>query len=29
MPSLNSPSNESGKKITTMTMEHIVILKKN
>lgn len=28
MPSLNSPSNISGKKIETMTMEHIVILKK-
>lgn len=28
MPSLNSPTNEIGKKVTTMTMEHIVILKK-
>lgn len=28
MPSLNSPSNEAGKKASTMTMEHIVILKK-
>lgn len=28
MPSLNSPSNETGVKVTTMTMEHIVILKK-
>ena len=28
MPSLNSPTNETGKKSSTMTMEHIVILKK-
>ena len=28
MPSLNSPSNESGAKASTMTNEHIVILKK-
>lgn len=28
MPSLNSPTNESGVKVTTMTMEHIVILKR-
>ena len=28
MPSLNSPTNESGKKVTTMTMEHIVIFRK-
>jgi len=28
MPSLNSPTNESGIKSTTMTMEHIVVLKK-
>lgn len=28
MPSLNSPTNESGKKSSTMTMEHIVVLKK-
>lgn len=29
MPSLNSPTNESGKTVTTMTMEHIVILRKS
>ncbi len=29
MPSLNSPTNESGKTVTTMTMEHIVVLRKN
>ena len=29
MPSLNSPTNESGIKSTTMTTEHIVVLKKN
>jgi len=29
MPSLNSPSNVSGEKGTTMTMEHIVILRKD
>lgn len=28
MPSLNSPSNETGIKVTTMTNEHIVILRK-
>ncbi len=28
MPMLNSPTNETGKKASTMTMEHIVILKK-
>lgn len=28
MPSLNSPTNEVGKKVTTMTNEHIVILRK-
>lgn len=28
MPSLNSPTNETGKKSSTMTMEHIVILRK-
>ena len=28
MPSLNSPTNESGKKVTTMTNEHIVVLRK-
>jgi hypothetical protein len=28
MPSLNSPTNETGKKVTTMTNEHIVILRK-
>lgn len=28
MPSLNSPSNEAGQKVTTMTNEHIVILRK-
>ena len=28
MPSLNSPTNESGKTVTTMTMEHIVVLRK-
>lgn len=28
MPSLNSPSNQSGIKSTTMTMEHIIVLKK-
>lgn len=28
MPSLNSPTNKRGKKSSTMTMEHIVILKK-
>lgn len=28
MPSLNSPTNEAGKKVTTMTNEHIVILRK-
>lgn len=28
MPSLNSPTNEIGKKVTTMTNEHIVILRK-
>lgn len=28
MPSLNSPSNKIGEKIETMTMEHIVVLKK-
>lgn len=28
MPSLNSPSNEAGKKSTTMTNEHIVVLRK-
>lgn len=29
MPSLNSPTNETGKTVTTMTMEHIVVLRKN
>lgn len=29
MPSQNSPSNETGKKSSTMTNEHIVILRKN
>lgn len=29
MPSLNSPSNISGDKCSTMTMEHIVVLRKN
>lgn len=29
MPSLNSPTNESGKTVTTITMEHIVVLRKN
>ncbi len=29
MPSRNSPTNESGKTVTTMTNEHIVILRKN
>lgn len=28
MPSLNSPTNAPGKKVTTMTNEHIVVLKK-
>lgn len=28
MPSLNSPTNETGKKVTTMTNEHIVVLRK-
>lgn len=28
MPSLNSPTNESGRTVTTMTMEHIVVLRK-
>jgi len=28
MPSLNSPTNEAGKKVTTMTNEHIVIFRK-
>jgi DNA modification methylase len=28
MPSLNSPTNETGKKVATMTNEHIVILRK-
>lgn len=28
MPSLNSPTNEAGKKVTTMTNEHILILRK-
>jgi hypothetical protein len=28
MPSLNSPTNETGKKVTTMTDEHIVIFRK-
>ncbi|MCL2774106.1 MAG: hypothetical protein FWD71_12240 [Oscillospiraceae bacterium] len=28
MPALNSPTNEAGKKVTTMTNEHIVILRK-
>ena len=28
MPSLNSPSNEAGVKASTMTNEHIVVLKK-
>lgn len=28
MPTLNSPTNEVGKKVTTMTNEHIVILRK-
>lgn len=28
MPSLNSPTNEAGKKVTTMTNEHIVVLRK-
>ncbi len=28
MPSLNSPTNEAGKKVSTMTMEHIVVLRK-
>ena len=28
MPSLNSPTNESGKTVSTMTMEHIVVLRK-
>jgi len=28
MPSLNSPTNEAGKKVSTMTTEHIVILRK-
>ena len=28
MPSLNSPTNEPGKKVTTMTNEHIVIFRK-
>lgn len=29
MPSLNSPTNEAGKKVTTMTNEHIVVLRKS
>jgi hypothetical protein len=29
MPSLNSPSNVTGIKSSTMTMEHIVVLRKN
>lgn len=29
MSSLNSPTNESGKTVTTMTTEHIVVLRKN
>lgn len=29
MPSLNSPTNKSGKTVTTMTMEHIVVLRKS
>lgn len=28
MPSLNSPTNEAGKKVTTMTNEHILVLRK-
>ena len=28
MPSLNSPTNEAGAKVTTMTNEHIVVLRK-
>ena len=28
MPSLNSPTNETGKKSTTMTNEHILVLRK-
>ena len=28
MPSLNSPTNKSGEKLSTMTMEHIVVLRK-
>jgi len=28
MPSLNSPTNEAGKKVTTMTNEHIVVFRK-
>lgn len=28
MPSLNSPTNEVGAKVTTMTNEHIVVLRK-
>ena len=28
MPLSNSPSNEAGKKVATMTMEHIVVLRK-
>ena len=28
MPSLNSPSNVTGVKSSTMTMEHIVVLRK-
>lgn len=28
MPSFNSPTNEAGKKVTTMTNEHIVVLRK-
>lgn len=29
MPLLNSPTNESGKTLTTITMEHIVVLRKS
>lgn len=29
MPSFNSPTNEAGKKVTTMTNEHIVVLRKS
>lgn len=29
MPSLNSPTNEAGVKLSTMTMEHIVVLRKH